>query len=59
MPSPHTPRGEQRLVYHADTGLHACNVWRPVEAGQFARHIDAFADHGVDIFSWLTFPAAR
>ena len=57
MPFKHTTRGEDRLIYLADSGLHAYNIWEPASGDQFARHMDAFADHGVDIYSQLTFAA--
>ena len=57
MPPQHTPRSEDRLIYFADTGLNAYNLWEPVTVEQFARHMDDFADNGVDIYSQLTFAA--
>ncbi|MBH05484.1 MAG: hypothetical protein CMJ20_04100 [Phycisphaeraceae bacterium] len=57
MPSPYTLRGNDRLIYFADTGLHAYNTWEPVTADQFRQHMNDFADNGIDIYSQLTFSA--
>lgn len=51
------PRGDERLIYFADSGLNAYNLWEPVTVEQFARHMDDFADNGVDVYSQLTFAA--
>ena len=51
------PTNHDRLIYFADTGLHAYNVKQPATADQFARHMDDMADNGIDIYSQLTFAA--
>jgi hypothetical protein len=55
MPDQHAPRGEDRLIYHADGGMNVHNLWEPFHEDQLTRHMDDFADNGVDIFSQLTF----
>lgn len=57
MPQLRILEDENRLIYFADTGLNAYNLWDPVSVDQFARHMDDFADNGVDTYSQLTFAA--
>lgn len=55
MAEEHMLRGEDRLIYHADGGMNVHNLWEPFREEQLTRHIDDFAENGVDIFSQLTF----
>ena len=45
----------RQIMYHADTGMNVYNLWEPFTPDQLSRHIDDFADNGIDIFSQLTF----
>ena len=44
-----------RLIYFADGGINAYNLWDPFTEGQLRAFVDAFADNGIDILSQLVY----